>query len=72
MKDTLRLAAIIVALVCAGEPAFARGGAASIMNSPGYQRRLQESRQQLAQPPMARFDLQSPAVRHKARHRHRH
>jgi hypothetical protein len=24
--------------------AFARGGAANIMNSPGYQRRLQESR----------------------------
>jgi len=73
MKDTLKLAAIIVAMVCAGEPAFARGGAASIMNSPGYQRRLQESRQQLAQPQSPQFDLQSAAaVRHKARHRHRH
>ncbi|WP_157169991.1 hypothetical protein [Afipia clevelandensis] len=26
-------------------PAFARGGAANLMSSPGYQRRLQESRQ---------------------------
>jgi len=71
MKDTLKLAAIIVAMVCAGEPAFARGGAASIMNSPGYQRRLQESRQQLAQPQSPQPDLQSP-TRHRARHRHRH
>jgi hypothetical protein len=69
MKDTLTLGAIVLAMLVASEPGFARGGAASIMNSPGYQRRLQESRQQLAQP-----DLQSPsrAVRHKPRHRHRH
>jgi len=68
-KDTLRFGAIVLAVLVASEPAFARGGAASIMNSPGYQRRLQESRQQLAQP-----DLQSPspAVRHKPRHRHQH
>jgi len=75
MKDTprfkvaLTLAAIVLVMLVASESAFARGGAASIMNSPGYQRRLQESRQQLAQP-----DLQPPppAVRHKPPHRHRH
>jgi hypothetical protein len=32
------------------EPALARGGGGNIMNSPGYQRRLQESRKQLSQP----------------------
>jgi hypothetical protein len=39
------LAATLTALefIHSGE-AFARGGAANIMNSPGYQRRLQESR----------------------------
>jgi hypothetical protein len=74
MKDTprfkvaLTLAAIVLVMLVASESAFARGGAASIMNSPGYQRRLQESRQQLAQP-----DPQpSRAVRHKPPHRHRH
>jgi hypothetical protein len=49
----------------AGDPVLARGGAASIMNSPGYQRRLQESRQQL--PPSG---AQPSAHRRKARHRH--
>jgi hypothetical protein len=51
MKHHAKLAAALVVLVGAVEfsniaPAVARGGAASIMNSPGYQRRLQESRQQ--------------------------
>ena len=38
--------AIVLAIVeiAATSAAFARGGAANIMNSPGYQRRLQESR----------------------------
>jgi hypothetical protein len=57
------IAAIATALVALSEPLFARGGAASIMNSPGYQRRLQESRQQL---PHARA---SSSSRHKWRHR---
>jgi hypothetical protein len=69
MKDTLTLGAIVLAMLVASEPGFARGGAASIMNSPGYQRRLQESRQQLAQPDV---ELPSPAVRQKSRPRHRH
>ncbi|MCG6203158.1 hypothetical protein LPW26_00790 [Rhodopseudomonas sp. HC1] len=46
-----KLIALSAALALAGlGPAFARGGAPSVMDSPGYQRRLQESRQQLQQP----------------------
>jgi hypothetical protein len=43
MTTFLRCAAALIVLLAATE-VFARGGAASIMNSPGYQRRLQESR----------------------------
>jgi len=51
MKSHAKLAAALLFLIGAVElsnlaPAAARGGAASIMNSAGYQRRLQESRQQ--------------------------
>jgi len=51
MKSHAKLAAALLFLIGAVElsniaPALARGGAANIMNSPGYQRRLQESRQQ--------------------------
>ncbi|WP_315754160.1 MULTISPECIES: hypothetical protein [unclassified Bradyrhizobium] len=57
MTQRLRLimavAATALAMVTASEPVLARGAAASIMNSPGYQRRLQESRQQLGAPPRA-------------------
>jgi hypothetical protein len=64
----LAVAAAAAVIVASNEPVFARGGAASIMNSPGYQRRLQESRQQLPSPGM-----QSPsAERHRSWHRHRH
>jgi len=50
MKSHAKLAAALLFLIGAVElsniaPALARGGAANIMNSPGYQRRLQESRQ---------------------------
>ncbi|WEF50536.1 hypothetical protein AFIC_002080 [[Pseudomonas] carboxydohydrogena] len=48
--------------------AHARGGAPNLMDSPGYQRRLQESRQQLqAQPAPAQ-----PVVHHKKRHKRQH
>jgi hypothetical protein len=70
MKTILTTGAIVLAMVVVGEPAFARGGAPSIMGSPGYQRRLQESRQQLAQPQSPQLDLR--AARHKDRHRYRH
>jgi len=69
MRTIFAVAAILLAMVVASEPGFARGGAASIMNSPGYQRRLQESRQQLAQPVAQPY---SPTVQRKSRHRHRH
>jgi len=66
-KGGLAVVAAFAAILMMSEPVFARGGAASIMDSPGYQRRLQESRQQPAQP-MVR---PSPATRHKPRYRHR-
>ncbi|MEH2483243.1 hypothetical protein V1282_006600 [Nitrobacteraceae bacterium AZCC 2146] len=49
MKKFLKCAAALIALVTTAELvgaslALARGGASNIMNSPGYQRRLQESR----------------------------
>jgi hypothetical protein len=70
MKTALKLAiagvATTIAIAALSEAAFARGGAPSIMDSPGYQRRLQESRQQL---PQAGADLSS-VHRHKSRHRH--
>jgi hypothetical protein len=63
----LTVAAVAAAVVTVSEPSFARGGPPSIMDSPGYQRRLQESRQQLSQPA-----VQAPSVhRHKKQH-HQH
>ena len=48
LKLLLALGATAMAAAVSSEPVLARGGAAAnIMNSPGYQRRLQESRQQL-------------------------
>lgn len=65
----LMIATIATATLVLCEPLFARGGGGgNIMNSPGYQRRLQESRQQLSQPAAQ----SSPAHRRKRQHRHRH
>ena len=48
MNNVIKLVTVLfVALlesICAGE-AFARGGGANLMNSPGYQRALKESRE---------------------------
>jgi hypothetical protein len=57
MKKSLQVfvtvAVMTTATVILSAPIFARGGGGSnIMNSPGYERRLQESRQQLSQPDM--------------------
>jgi hypothetical protein len=69
LKLLLALGATAMAVAGSSEPAFARGGAASnILNSPGYQRRLQESRQQLSQPVVQPASIH----RRKWRHRHRH
>ena len=66
LKFLLALGATAIAVAVASEPVFARGGgAANIMNSPGYQRRLQESRQQLSQPAVQ----PSSIYRRKWRHR---
>jgi len=72
MKHHAKLAAALVVLVGAVEfsniaPAVARGGAASIMNSPGYPRRLQESRQQYS-----RSYGQTPATQPRTKWHHRH
>jgi hypothetical protein len=72
MKNSLRwfltVAAIATAVVVSSEPLFARGGGGgNILNSPGYQRRLQESRQQLSQPVHP-----SSTHRRKWQHRRRH
>ena len=69
LKLSLAVAAIAATIAGSSAPAFARGGAANIMNSPGYQRRLQESRQQVSQP-----DPQPSAAHrgHRSRHHKRH
>lgn len=69
LKLSLAVATMATMITGSSAPVFARGGAASIMNSPGYQRRLQESRQQVPQP-----DLQTSSAHrgHKSRHRKRH
>jgi hypothetical protein len=65
-KLCLMMAATTAASVIVSEPLSARGGAANIMNSPGYQRRLQESRQQLSQPG-ATVNAQRKTSRHRYR-----
>ena len=71
MKNSLRLllalGATAMAVAGSSEPLFARGGGAgNILNSPGYQRRLQESRQQVSQPGV------QPSSTHRRKSRHRH
>ncbi|MGJ4925866.1 hypothetical protein ACQR1I_11140 [Bradyrhizobium sp. HKCCYLS2038] len=67
----LAFAAAALALLTASESALARGAAANIMNSPGYQRRLQESRQQLGAPPPAPLVAEPRHHRPKAKRHHR-
>jgi hypothetical protein len=67
LKLLLALGATAMVVAVSSEPVFARGGGAgNILNSPGYQRRLQESRQQLSQP-----GVQPPST-HRRKWRHRH
>jgi hypothetical protein len=75
MKKSLKLFSIVAAativFVVSSEPMFARGGgAANIMNSPGYQRRLQESRQRVSQSDPTRSRLRPH--RRKWRHQRQH
>jgi len=64
LKLVLAVAALTAGIAVSSQPLFARGGAANIMNSPGYQRRLLESRQQLPQ-----AAVQTSGHRRKVRHR---
>jgi hypothetical protein len=61
---------IAAAIVLSGQPSFARGGGpANIINSPGYQRRLDESRQQLTPPAVqAAPTVQGQSRHHRRRH----
>jgi hypothetical protein len=75
MKGHIKLAAALLLLVGVVEfsnivPALARGGAPSIMNSPGYQRRLQESRQPGSRPHAQTLAIDSRKKRHHRHHRH--
>ncbi|CCD96937.1 conserved exported hypothetical protein [Bradyrhizobium sp. ORS 375] len=75
LRLIMAITATVLAMVSASEPVFARGAAANIMNSPGYQRRLQESRQQLGAPQPASHvaEPRYHAPRYKARrHQRRH
>ena len=66
LKLFLTMAAATIVIVVSSEPMFARGGgAANIINSPGYQRRLRESRQQVSQPDA------TPSATHRRKWRHR-
>jgi hypothetical protein len=65
LKLLLAAAALMSVFAVSSGPLFARGGGANITNSPGYQRRLQESRQQLPQSGVQPF-----THRRKTRHRH--
>jgi hypothetical protein len=66
LRLSLTVAAIAAAIAVSSESLLARGGGGNIMNSPGYQRRLQESRQQLSRPAV------QPSSAHRQRRRHRH
>ena len=60
MKYHLSIAILLTAVaigIWSTKPVFARGAAANIMNSPGYQRALEESRKRQAEP-----YLKKPAV----------
>lgn len=72
MQFIVRLAAMLVVTSAFADaaPAFARGGAANIMDSPGYQRRLQESRQQVSQPSVQMPVAQPRKTGRRRRHRH--
>jgi len=67
--NTIKFFAILCAAIVAfawADEAFARGGAANLMSSPGYQRRLQESRQEYS-----RAYTTAPSVHPGRKWRHR-
>lgn len=68
----LAFVASTLVMVTASEPVLARGAAASIMNSPGYQRRLQESRGDVPNQSGALLSTPPSRVYHGSKRRHRH
>ena len=71
MNKFLKCTAALFVLLTATE-AFARGAAQSIMNSPGYQRRLQESRGYVPNRSGSILQAQPSPVDRPAKRRHRH
>lgn len=71
MNKVLKCTAALFVLLTATE-AFARGAAQSIMNSPGYQRRLQESRGYVPNRSGSILQTQPPRGDHPPKRRHRH
>jgi len=72
MNKFLKCTAVLFVLLIATE-AFARGGAAAnIMNSPGYQRRLQESRGYVPNQSGSILQARPPRAYHVPKRRYRH
>jgi len=74
MKNSLGLGSLLVAVLglLVATPAAARGAAPSIMNSPGYQRALEESRRRYRQEAQPTARPQPVHPRKKKRHRGHH
>jgi hypothetical protein len=71
MNKFWKCTAALFVLLTATE-AFARGAAQSIMNSPGYQRRLQESRGYVPNQSGSVLSTRPSRVDHPRKRRHRH
>ena len=71
MNKFLKCTAALFVLLTATE-ALARGAAASIMSSPGYQRRLQESRGYVPNQSGSVLSTRPVRVVHPPKKRHRH
>jgi hypothetical protein len=71
MNRYLKCAAALIVLLTATE-VFARGAAPSIMSSPGYQRRLQESRGYVPNQSGSILATQPSRVYHGPKRRHGH
>ena len=71
MNKFLTCMAALAVLLTATE-VFARGAAQSIMNSPGYQRRLQESRGYVPNQSGSIVSTKPARVYHPPKRRHRH
>ena len=71
MNNFVKCIAALIVLLTASE-VFARGAAPSIMNSPGYQRRLQESRGYVPNQSGSVLATQPSRIHHGPKRRHRH